>query len=280
MFLLAGQSNMAGRGRVAEEDTVVHPRVFALSKDNEWVPAKDPIHFDKRVAGVGLGRTFGITLAEGDSSLAVGLIPCAVGGSPIASWEPGEYYPPTKSHPYDDAVKRTKIAMQRGTLKAILWHQGESDSKPELAGVYEKKLHALVARFRKEFGVPGLPFIAGQLGHFPDRPWDEARSLVNSVHESLPKKVKNTAFVASKGLTHKGDKVHFDAKSIREFGKRYAEAYVCLLEKTGEKDEPAKKLVLFDGKTLDGWKKAKFGGEGDVKVENGSITLSRGTSLT
>jgi hypothetical protein len=230
LFLLAGQSNMAGRGRVAEEDTIAHPRVLALNKSNEWVPAKDPIHFDKPVAGVGLGKSFGVILADRGPSITIGLIPCAAGGSPISSWEPGGYHGQTRSHPYDDAVKRTKIAMQKGTLKAVLWHQGESDSQPEKAKVYEQKLHALIDRFRAEFDSPDLPFIAGQLGRFPDRPWDDARELVNSVHESLPKEVKNTAFVPSTGLAHKGDKVHFDAKSLREFGKRYAEAYLSLVK--------------------------------------------------
>jgi len=230
LFLLAGQSNMAGRGRVAEEDKISHPRVLTLNKANEWVPAKDPIHFDKSVAGVGLGRTFGITLAHRDPSITIGLIPCAAGGSPISSWEPGGYHGQTKSHPYDDALKRTKIAVQKGALKAVLWHQGESDSQPEKAKDYEEKLHSLIERFRIEFSSPDLPFIAGQLGRFPDRPWDDARELVNSVHESLPKKVKNTAFVPSTELTHKGDKVHFDAKSIRELGKRYAEAYLDLVK--------------------------------------------------
>lgn len=230
LFLLAGQSNMAGRGRVAEEDKIPHPRVLTLNKANEWVPAKDPIHFDKPVAGVGLGRTFGKTLADRDPSITIGLVPCAAGGSPISSWEPGGYHGQTKSHPYDDALKRTKIAMKKGTLKAVLWHQGESDSQPEKAKVYEEKLHALIKRLRAEFESPDLPFIAGQLGRFPDRPWDDARELVNSVHESLPKKVRNTAFVPSTGFAHKGDKVHFDAKSMREFGKRYAKAYLELVE--------------------------------------------------
>jgi len=231
LFLLAGQSNMAGRGKVAEEDTIAHPRVLTLNKENEWVPAKDPIHFDKRVAGVGLGRTFGTTLADRDPAVTIGLIPCAAGGSPISSWEPGGYHGQTRSHPYDDAVKRTRIAMQRGTLKAILWHQGESDSKPDKARVYEEKLHIMIERLRGEFQTPDLRFILGQLGRFPDRPWDDARELVNSIHESTPNKVKNTAFVVSTGLKHKGDKVHFDAKSIREFGKRYAEAYIALVNK-------------------------------------------------
>jgi len=231
LFLLAGQSNMAGRGRVVKEDKIPHPRVLTLNKANEWVPAKAPIHFDKPVAGVGLGRTFGKTLAERDPSITIGLIPCAAGGSRISSWEPGGYHGQTRSHPYDDALKRAKIAMQKGALKAVLWHQGESDSQPEKAKVYEEKLHALIERFRAEFRSPDLPFIAGQLGRFPDRPWDDARELINSVHESLPKNVKNTAFVPSTGFAHKGDKVHFDAKSMREFGKRYAKGHLDLVEK-------------------------------------------------
>lgn len=41
-----------------------------------------------------------------------------------------------------------------------------------------------------------------------------------------------------------------------------------------------KKLVLFDGKTLDGWEKTNFGGEGEVKVEDGVIIMEFGSSLT
>ncbi|HRX79226.1 MAG: DUF1080 domain-containing protein [Planctomycetaceae bacterium] len=44
-------------------------------------------------------------------------------------------------------------------------------------------------------------------------------------------------------------------------------------------DEPSWK-PLFDGKTLDGWKITNFGGEGEVTVEDGSIILEYGSSLT
>ncbi|MFO0969092.1 MAG: DUF1080 domain-containing protein [Gemmataceae bacterium] len=37
---------------------------------------------------------------------------------------------------------------------------------------------------------------------------------------------------------------------------------------------------LFDGKTLDGWKVANFGGEGEVLVEKGYMLLDRGTNMT
>jgi len=230
LFLLIGQSNMAGRGAVEQQDRTPHPRVFMLDKAGKWIPAVDPLHFDKPGAGTGLGKTFAIQIAEADPSIAVGLIPCAVGGSPIDAWKPGEFYPPTKSHPWDDAIQRTKLALNVGVLKGILWHQGESDATEALAAGYESKLHDLIARLRKELDVPEVPFLVGQMGQFADKPWDNAHRQVDRSHQDLPAKVPYTAFVSSDGLQHKGDQVHFDAASYREFGKRYALAFAKLIK--------------------------------------------------
>ncbi len=226
LFLLVGQSNMAGRGVVEEQDKTPHPRVLMLSKEGKWVPAADPMHFDKPAAGVGLGKTFGQIIAEATPGVTIGLIPCAVGGSPIDTWKPGVFYPATKCHPWDDMVKRVSLALPAGTLKGILWHQGESDSKPVLAQAYEPKLHDLIARLRQELKAPAVPFIAGQMGKFEGVPWGEEEVIVDAAHQSLAKKVPHTAFVSAEGLKHKGDKIHFDSASFRELGKRYAEAYL------------------------------------------------------
>lgn len=226
LFLLVGQSNMAGRGVVEEQDKTPHPRLLMLSKEGQWVPAMDPLHFDKTAAGVGLGKTFGQIVAEATPGVTIGLIPCAVGGSPIDAWKPGVFYPPTKSHPWDDTVKRVEIALKAGTVKGILWHQGESDSKPELAEAYAAKLQDLVKRLRELVKAPDAPFIAGQMGKFAEAPWATEKAVVDKAHQDLPKAVPHCAFVRAEGLLHKGDKVHFDSAAYRELGKRYAEAYL------------------------------------------------------
>jgi hypothetical protein len=231
LFLLVGQSNMAGRGAVENQDRAPHPLVVMLNQAGEWVPAVDPMHFDKTAAGVGLGKTFGKLVAEANPGVAVGLIPCAVGGSPIDAWKPGEYYAPTKSHPWDDAISRAKLALAAGELKGILWHQGESDSNDKLAAGYAAKLDDLIARLRKELNAPNVPFIAGQMGVFADVPWSDAKKVVDQAHQQLPTRVARTAFVSADGLKHKGDKVHFDSASLREFGRRYAEVYFKLAGK-------------------------------------------------
>lgn len=232
IYLLIGQSNMAGRGRVTAEDKQPHPRVLTLTKSLQWEKAVDPLHFDKpAVVGVGVGRTFAQTMLETTpDDVTIGLVPAAVGGSPIDSWKPGGYHSQTKSHPYDDMLKRIRHAMKSGQLKGVLWHQGESDSKPPLAEQYEAKLHALIARLRKELDAPDLPFIAGQMGQFAERPWSDAKKQVDRAHRDLPDKVPHTAFVSSEGLKHKGDQVHFDSASYRELGRRYAKAMRKLQE--------------------------------------------------
>jgi hypothetical protein len=247
LFLLIGQSNMAGRGTVEPQDRVPHPRVLMLNKDGEWVPAVDPIHFDKGIAGVGLGRTFGIEVADATPGATIGLIPCAIGGTHIDAWQPGALDAPTKTHPWDDAMRRAKPALAAGTLKGILWHQGESDAKRDLAPAYAAKLAALITRLRTELDAPDVPFIAGQLGQFTNRPWDEFQQQLDQTLRDLPNKVPRTAFVSAEGLTDRGDKLHFNAESYREFGKRYAAAYLKLVNKPAAAVIPAVPLFVPAG---------------------------------
>ena len=227
LYLLIGQSNMAGRGTIAPEDKQVHPGVFTLTKENTWAPAADPIHFDKDIAGVGPGLTFGKTMADHKPDVRIGLIPCACGGSSISVWKAGAWFEQTRSHPYDDAIERAKIAMKDGVLKGILWHQGEGDSNDESAGLYEQRLDEFIQTLRKELGSPDVPFIAGEMGDFFVGTRVEAK-IVNDTLVRLPQRVGATACVNSDGLTAKEDGVHFNAESARELGRRYAEAMIRL----------------------------------------------------
>jgi len=233
LYLLIGQSNMAGRGKVAEEDKQPHPRVLALNRDDRWVPAVDPLHFDKPMAGVGPGLSFGKAMATADAAARIGLIPCAAGGSPISVWQPGASWNQTRSKPYDEALRRTKIALRRGVLKGILWHQGESDSSPELAAAYEERLLDLIARLRKDLEAPEVPFIVGGLGDFVVRPAggkeNPGAARVSEALQRVARKASRVAYVDPAGLGHKGDGVHFSAESARELGRRYAKALLALV---------------------------------------------------
>lgn len=223
LYLLAGQSNMAGRGTVSEQDKQPHPRVFVLNRLNRWAPAVDPLHFDKVWAGVGPGLTFGKIMAEADPNVTIGLIPCAVGGSPISTWKPHTYYPPVKVYPYDDAIARCRIATQRGVLKGILWHQGEGDSNADDAPLYAHRLTEVISQFRHDLAAPNLPFVAGTFVDAYVARVPESEIVMDAI-KTVAEADKNVFWISGSGLPCKDDRVHFNAEGARELGRRYAEA--------------------------------------------------------
>ncbi|MDQ6610155.1 MAG: hypothetical protein M3Y85_10085 [Bacteroidota bacterium] len=226
LYLLIGQSNMAGRGIITDEyinEGAVN--VMMLDKENHWVPAKHPLHFDKpTVAGIGPGLSFGIEMAKQAPSHKIGLVPCAVGGTSINTWKPGAYDDATKTHPYDDMLLRIKAAQKRGVFKGVLWLQGESDSDPAKSVGYLQKLETLISELRAAIGDPSLPFVAGEIGKFK-----EQYGNINKQLSDLPRIVPHSAVATSENLKDKGDQTHFDAASAEEYGKRFAEKMKELL---------------------------------------------------
>jgi hypothetical protein len=224
LFLLIGQSNMAGRGAVGAEDKVPHPRVLVLNKAMTWAPAVDPLHWDRPdIIGVGLASTFGRVVAEAIPSATVGLIPAAFGGSSLDQWAIGSQH-------YTNAVNRAREALKSGKLAGILWHQGESDSgkgKEALTASYTERFTKMIAQLRKDLAAENVPVLVGEIGRFRV---DDASVEINKVLAKLPGHVPLCAFVSAEGLADKGDKLHFDAPSLKEFGRRYAKAWMGMVE--------------------------------------------------
>ena len=221
LFLLIGQSNMAGRGVVEDMDKETNPRVFMFNKEMQWAPAADPLHWDKPpVAGVGLGRSFAFELLKAKPDARIGLIPAAFGGSSLTEWDPSAGH-------YKNAVERTRAAMKDGRLRGILWHQGEADSgTAELASSYRARFTAWAARLRADLDAAEVPIIVGGLGEFFGK--DKFAGTVNEQLAITPLTVPKSGFVPSSGLNAKSDNVHFDSPSLREFGRRYAHAFLML----------------------------------------------------
>lgn len=224
LFLLIGQSNMAGRGKVEAQDEVTDPRIWMLTKDLTWAPARDPLHFDKPGAGVGPASEFARTLVKAQPNMTIGLIPCAVGGSSLDQWKAGGSF-------YKNAVTRAKEAMKKGTLAGILWHQGESDRAPARVATYPLRFTTMIAQLRQDLEAPDVPLVMGELGRF--RPDQEAfNGMLPGLVQSLP----HCGLATAEDLTDRGDKLHFDSASQRTFGRRYAAVYQRL-----QAGEPAPK---------------------------------------
>ena len=101
IFVLAGQSNMAGRGGVPKvnghwnkkvpAESSPKPSILQLSLHKTWVVAHEPLHeeIDKyKTCRVGPGMHFAHEVLANDPNFGViGLVPCAIGGTKIIDWE-------------------------------------------------------------------------------------------------------------------------------------------------------------------------------------------------
>lgn len=213
LFLLIGQSNMAGRGKVEAQDQVLNPKIFMLTKDLQWVPAKDPLHFDKPAAGVGLGSEFAREVSKANPQMSIGLIPCAVGGTSLDQWKEG-------SALYKKAVERAKEAMKQGTLAGILWHQGESDGSPALAATYEERLTKMMNSLRKDLKAEKVPVVLGELSR--------GHNNNDAVNEQLAKAAKTIPLCGLASTEGLEKALHFNSASYRKLGARYAAEYLKL----------------------------------------------------
>jgi hypothetical protein len=208
IYLLIGQSNMAGRAPFTKEESSAIKGVYLFNNKEEWEPAKNPLNRYSTIRKglnsqkMNPGFTFSKTMLKKNKGISIGLIVNAKGGSSIKSWAKDSKF-------YKEAVKRTTLALKSGLLKGILWHQGESDSKDS---EYLSKLVALVKNLRNDFKSPNLPFVAGQVNNVP---------LINQQIMKLPELVEFSGFTSSTGLTAM-DRWHFDSKSMKLLGQRYA----------------------------------------------------------
>ena len=222
IFLLMGQSNMAGRGLLEDVEPIRDERIRVF-RDGTWTVAEEPLHHDRPTAGIGLAMSFARTVLDANPGTDIGLVPRAVGSTPLERWMPG-------ADLYEGAMDAAREVAMDGTIKAVLWHQGEHDSKSEAdASSYSRRFTAMATTLRKRLGAPSLPVVLGELGgYLSKRPDFSYYRTVNAELRKIPDALPHSAVVNAEGLTDKGDDLHYDARSLRIFGERYAATYLRL----------------------------------------------------
>jgi hypothetical protein len=225
IYLLIGQSNMAGRAPIKEEKNLPLKQAYVFTSNNTWENAKNPlnrystIRKNLKMQKTNLGYAFAQTMLKDKNDITIGLVVNAKGGTRIEQWAKDTEF-------YKEAVERARVAMQTGTLKGILWHQGESNAGK--ADEYLEKLKALIENLRHDLKVPDCPFVAGQVFfHSKTKP---ATKAINDELHKLPSLVHKTQCVSSEGCTT-FDNTHFDAKSTALLGQRYAKSIIALTSK-------------------------------------------------
>lgn len=225
VFILAGQSNMAGRGQVEPSDTLPDPRIMSINKAGELIMAKEPLHFyEPGMAGLDCGLSFARTLLPAvPDSVSILIIPTAVGGSAIGQWLNDETF---REVPLlSNFREKVALGQQYGSIKGILWHQGENDAiRPETIAVHERQLRRLFKTFRKEVRDKRLSVFLGELGSFSVN--NDKWQKINEQISNFVAADRHAYLIKTADLNHNGDRIHFDSEGQRRMGKRFADAYI------------------------------------------------------
>jgi hypothetical protein len=225
VFILAGQSNMAGRAKVEPSDTIANDRILTINNSGNLILAKEPIHFyEPKYSGLDCGLSFANELIPFvPKHISILLIPTAMGGTSIHQW-------------VNDSIcngvalmtnfqEKVKVGKKYGTIKSILWHHGENDAnKKENISAYDNELKNLITQFRKITNNSKTPILLGEIGSFSEK--DNQWQCLNEKIHNYIKTDSNAYLVKTEDLNDIGDRIHFNSESIRELGKRYANTYM------------------------------------------------------
>ncbi len=237
VWVIAGQSNSAGYGRGSYQDPAelgVH-----LFKNNEqWALAthpmndstntKHPVNRETSNPGHSPYLQFGRILQHAMNH-PIGLVQTALGGSSLSRWNPKEE---GASDLYENMLRCIKLS--GGSIKGILWYQGESDVGKETASSYATRFTDAVASWRNALNNPELPVVTVQLNRVLGRPEaDLGWSIIREAQRKVAKEDKKIAIVPTLDLPL-SDSIHTSPSGNMLLGERLAHA---ALDLTNEKEE-------------------------------------------
>ncbi len=246
IYICFGQSNMEGNAQPETMDrnmTGIKERfqLLATCKFNDpsrvmgkWYNPVPPLVSPN--GGLGPTDYFGRTMiAALPANVKVGVIPVAMGGSPIEMFDKDLYAQKMKdnpnewwvtlaknhygSNPYGRIIEVAKKAQQVGVIKGILLHQGcsnngQSDWPNKVKKIYNDMLSDL------NLGADSVPLFVGETEY-----QDQGGSCYghNAVIARIPSVIPTGHVVSAKDVPgNKTDPWHFSALGYRILGKRYA----------------------------------------------------------
>ena len=250
IYLAFGQSNMEGNAKIESQDLANVPQRFKMmaavdmpSKGRikgNWYTAIPPLCREN--TGLTPCDYFGRELVNRlPAHITVGVINVAVAGCSIDMFDEdkSQWYLSTAAdwlkniaalygnHPYNVLVELGRKAQQEGVIKGILLHQGETNTGDQnwpnnVKKIYDRIISDLHLDPNK------VPLLVGEVVNA-----DSGGSCAyhNNIIANIPNVIPNSYVIKSNGLPSGGDGLHFSAQSYREFGKRYAETMLSILEK-------------------------------------------------
>jgi hypothetical protein len=236
IYLLMGQSNMSGRGVVSQLPAgalPVDPAIMLYGNDGQWHIAKEPldsadgqvdkVSSDAKLPGVGPGLAFAHALKKLTHAQKIALVPCAKGGSALKEWTPDT----ARSTLYGSCLARAHEVMAKGTIKGVLWYQGETDAASEAeADLWLPRMVDLIGKVRTDIGSPCLSWVVVGLSDKPDpmvqtKPYP-AWAKIQAFQAGLTQRVPHLAHVSAAGLPQNPDTLHLNTAGQLRLGVKLA----------------------------------------------------------
>lgn len=225
LWVIAGQSNAVGYGREAIDDPP-ELGIHLLRNNEKWTLATHPLNDSTHTYHPvncdipNPGHSFCLSFAKilkKNLGYPIGLIQTALGGSPLARWNPKE-----KADLYKNMLHC--ISLAGGKIKGILWYQGCSDTDDERSRTYENRFTKMILRWRKDLEDNNLPILTVQLNRVYwkeneviDRGW----SRVREAQRQVAHKLKNVFITPAIDLPL-SDTVHTSSAGNMRLGERMA----------------------------------------------------------
>jgi hypothetical protein len=217
VFILAGQSNMLGRGLPLSQGTPSNSRLWNW-RGGFWRVASDPLGTPTDPEnGIGPGMTFGTGLLAAEPGTKIGLVQCAVGSTGISDWQPDE-------GPFQSCVRQA--AATGGVVTGFLFLQGERDAQQKgLAQKWAAKFRAMLEGFRAIFG--DIPAVVAKI---PDisAPGHKYTQLVQDQQDLAATENTNVQVFPTADLALDADGLHFTVQSYKDLGSRFASNWLLL----------------------------------------------------
>lgn len=213
IFLLVGQSNMAGTAQLARNQVLKADGVFVF-RDDQFSIAVEPIN----PTGVGPGLSFATSYrSERGPGPGIVLLPVVAPGSNLRAFLPSD----DSDCLYARMIRHALGAKHHGKLSGLLFFQGESDTdrtKGDLADDWGDGFTELVNRIRRDLRTPDLAVVFAQIGPDPGDKIDWKRVQERQAAVEL----HNVAMIRTSDLEVDESAIHFTLESYIEIGKRFA----------------------------------------------------------
>lgn len=204
VFLLAGQSNMAGEGKVSELPPPYNVPQTSVKfwSNNNWVVLQGGFGDGKTSTLFGPEVTFGFALRHFFPKDDIYLVKYGLTSTDLAvQWNPngtGECYNTFKSAVVA-AMQNLSAAGKSPAIAGMVWMQGENDAlKPTYAAAYATNLASFVAHVRRDFKTPKMPFVLGRI--LPCYGTKNDSKLVRGAQMTLPDRVGHTVWIDTDDL--------------------------------------------------------------------------------